>query len=115
MTTPTTDGAADERLQHLLAVEKRLQDVVRAAADEAARRVAAARAAGEARLAAARQEAEHADAGRALTERLEHEQAIAGIEAASRDLVLRIAALSEQQVDELARWVVDRAIAGDPA
>ena len=101
----------DERLRHLLAVEQRLQEVVRAARGEADRRIAAARAASEQRLAAAREAAKRADAERMEAERVSHVAALAAIQAAHQEALARIAAMADRE-DELARWAVAQAIGG---
>ena len=102
----------EERLRQLLAVEQRLEDFVREAKDDAARRIAAARAAGELRLAAAREAAERTDAGRALAERADHEAALSAIRAAREAALVKIAGLPEERLNELARWAVVQAIGG---
>jgi hypothetical protein len=96
----------DERLRQLLAVEQRLQDLVKAAKDDAARRIVAARAAGEQRLAAAREAVERADAEQARAERATHIEALSSIEAAHRTTMAALTELSDLRVDELARWAV---------
>jgi hypothetical protein len=107
----------DERLRELLAVEHRLQDLVRAAKEDAARRIAEARAAGERRLATAREASERTDAQRAQTERVAHEDALAAIAATHRATIAAIESVSDSRVNELARWALRQAIArtGEPA
>ncbi|HET7219678.1 MAG TPA: hypothetical protein VFJ02_16595 [Vicinamibacterales bacterium] len=116
MTQPSIREPDDERLRQLLAVEQRLQDLVREARDEAARRIAAARAAGEERLAAAREAAARADADRALAERGEQEAALSAIRTAHEAVLVKIAALPDERLNELARWAVVQAIGatGEP-
>jgi hypothetical protein len=111
------DEREGERLQQLLALEKRLQDLVRAAREDAARRIASARAAMEQRLLEAREAAERADAEGARAERVSHEETLSAVEAAHRGALAAIASLSDERVDELARWAVARAIGdtGEPA
>lgn len=110
-------GPDDERLRQLLAVERRLEELVRAARDEAARRIADARAAGEQRLTAAREAAERADADRARTERAGHDAALMAIRAAHEAALAGIAGVPDDRLNELARWAVAQAIgaAGEPA
>lgn len=102
----------DERLRELLAVEQRLQDFVRAAEEDAARRIAAADAAREQRLRAAREAAARADAEQARADRIAYQQALATIATAGQAVVTAIASLSDERVDELARWAVDQVISG---
>jgi hypothetical protein len=102
----------DERLRELLAVEHRLQDLVRAAREHAARRIAEARAAGDRRVAASREAAQRTDAERARAERVGHEEALAAIDATHRAAISAIENVSESRVDELARWALREAIAG---
>ena len=102
----------DERLRQLLAVEQRLQDLVRAAKDDAARRIVAARAAGEQHLAAAREAVDRADAEQVRAERVTHVEALSAIEAAHRAAMAALTELSDLRVDELARWAIGRVIDG---
>ena len=117
MVDSPANEADDERLRQLLDVEQRLQDLVRAAREDAANRVTAARAASELRLAAAREASERADSEQARAERLIHEAALSEIEAAHQNALATISRLADSRVDELARWAVGEAIArtGDPA
>ena len=108
--SPTEDP--DERLRQLLDVEQRLQDLVRAAKDDAARRIVAARAAGEQRRSAAREAADRADAEQARAERVAHIEALSAIEAAHRAALATLTGLSDQRVDELARWAIGQVIDG---
>ena len=105
----------DQRLRHLLAVEQRLQDLVRAARDDASRRIAAARAVNEQRLAAAREAAKRVDSEQMEAERVSHAAALAEIQADLDTVVARISAMAERE-DELARWAVAQAIGetGEP-
>lgn len=107
----------DERLRQLLAVERRLEDLVRAARDDAGRRIAAARAAGERRLTAAREAAERAAVVRGRTEQADHDAALLAIRAAHEAALAGIAGVPDERLNELARWVIARAIgaAGDTA
>jgi uncharacterized protein YaiL (DUF2058 family) len=111
------ESSGDEGLQQLLGVEERLQRLVRAARDEAAALVAAARETQERRLTVEREAAERADAERARAERLAHEQALAEIDAAHRAALEAIASVSDSRVDELARHALAAAIGvtGEPA
>ena len=100
----------DERLRHLLAVEQRLQDLVRAAQADAGRRITAARAASDARLAAAREAARRDDAQRAEAERVSHAAALTAIQTVHRRAIAGITAMADERLDELARWAVAQAI-----
>ena len=102
----------DERLKQLLAVEHRLQDMVRAARGAAATRIAAARAAGEQRLAAARDAAEHADAERARAERVSHQELLLAIAARHRATLAVLDSVPDSRIDELAHLALAQAIAG---
>jgi vacuolar-type H+-ATPase subunit H len=104
------DQPDDERLRHLLAVEQRLQDLVRAAHEGATRRIAAARAASEERLAEARDAATRADSEQMEAERVGHAAALAEIQADLETALARISAIADRE-DELARWAVAQAIA----
>jgi hypothetical protein len=109
---PISVESDDERLRQLLAVEHRLQDLVRAAKDDAARRISAARATGEQRLIAAREAAERVDAERASVERLTHEEALLALDTRHRAALAVIANVPDSQIDELARRALASAIAG---
>jgi vacuolar-type H+-ATPase subunit H len=111
MAEVSLDAPDDQRLRELLAVEQRLQDLVRSAKEQAARRVAAARTAQEQRLAAARAAAEQADTERARAERVAHEQALEAIATAHRATLAVVIRISGARVDELARWALVQAIA----
>jgi vacuolar-type H+-ATPase subunit H len=100
----------DERLRELLAVERRLQDLVRAAHEDAGRRITAARAVSDERLAAAREAAKRADAERAEAERASHAAALAALQTAHHAMLARITAIADDRVDDLARWAVAQAI-----
>ena len=113
MADPSVRQPDDERLRQLLAVEQRLQDLVRAAHEDASRRLAAARALAEQRLAAAREAAKLADHTRAEAEQVSHAAALATIQMAHKATLARMAALAEPRVDELARWAVAQAIGGN--
>ena len=112
MDTPV-DAADDERLRQLLDVEKRLQRLVNEAHEERRRRVADAKTTRDQRLEAARAAAARADAEQARIERVDRERELAAIDAAHQAALRAIAALSDDRVDELARWVLARVIAGD--
>jgi hypothetical protein len=107
----------DERLRELLAVEKRLQDLVRAAETHAGERIAAAREARDRRLVEAHAAAARADAARAREERVAHEQALAAIETQHQGALAAMSRLSEERIDELGRWVLGQVIgaSGDAA
>jgi hypothetical protein len=106
MAAEAQERQGDERLQQLLAVEKRLQDLVRAAEERAAERIAAAREARDRRLVEARAAAAQADAVRSREERVAHEQALAFVEREHQAALAAIAAVSDQRIDELARWAL---------
>jgi hypothetical protein len=107
---PSIDEPDDEPLRHLLAVEKRLQDLVRTAEADAVRRITAARAAKEDRLAASREAAQRADADRARAEAVVHQEALRTIDTAHQTAIATITGLSSARVDELARWALVQAI-----
>jgi hypothetical protein len=108
--------AADERtdngLRQLLAVEERLEALVRTAAEDAAQRVAAAAAAQDAQLAEARRQAQLADEQQAGADRLAHDAELKAIAADGDAVVARLAGTPEARVDALARWVLQQAIDG---
>jgi hypothetical protein len=110
MAEQAVDQPDNDRLGQLLALEQRLQELVRTARADAGRRIAAARAASDERLAAAREAATRADAERADAERVSHAAAIAAIQTSHRSTLASIAAIGDERVDELARWVVAQAI-----
>ncbi len=103
----------DERLQQLLAVEQRLQDFVRAAEARAAQQIATAREARDRRLVEARTAAAQADAARSREERVTHEQALAAIESGHQAARAALVGLSDERIEELARWAVDQIIGPD--
>jgi hypothetical protein len=107
----------DERLRQLLAVEKRLQGLVRGAEARAAGQIAAAHAARDRRLVEARETAAQADEARSREERFAHEQTLAAIEREHQMALEGIDGLSDQRIEELARWAVAQAIgtSGDAA
>ena len=109
---PPVDEPEDDRLRQLLAVEQRLQDFVRAAKEDAVRRITAARGAREHRLTAAREAAQRDDAERARMERAVHDEALSAIETAHQAALAAIAGLSDTRVDELARRALVQAIGG---
>ena len=111
METPV-DAAGDGRLRELLGLEKRLQDLVRAAQEERSRRIRAANATREERLAAARETAARADADQARADLIEHERTLAALRTAHEATLATITSLSEKRVDELARWALHQAIGG---
>lgn len=100
----------DERLRLLLSIEQQLQDQVRRAREQAAQRVREARAAADQRIAAAREAAARADADLARPERVALDAALATIDAAHRDALATIARISDDRVDELARWALAQVI-----
>jgi vacuolar-type H+-ATPase subunit H len=113
MTQAPIEPPDDERLRQLLEVERRLQNLVRAAKDDASRRIAAARAARDPRLAEARAAADRADAERAQVERAAHEEAQSAVETAHRAVLAAIGSISEARVEDLARWALAEAMDGD--
>ena len=117
MTRSQVDQPADERLRQLLAVEQRLQDLVRVATEAAAQRVAAARQEGQRCVAAAQEAAARADVEQARADRIALDKALSAIDDAHRAALAAISQVSEARLDELARWVLHRAIGdrGDPA
>ena len=114
MSEPAAGGAHgathDDRLAELLAVEHRLQELVRAAREDADRRIAGARAERERGLTAAREMATHADTERLDAERAAHAEALAAIEAASQAALAAITGITANRLDELARWAVAQAM-----
>jgi hypothetical protein len=104
---------ADERLRELLAVEARLQELVRLAQERAARQIAAAREARDRRLAEARDAAVQADAARSEEERAAHQHMLAAIEHEHQRVVAAINGLSDERIDGLARWALDQVIGAD--
>lgn len=108
MAESAVDRSDDGRLRELLAVEKRLQDIVRAAEEDAASRIAGARTASGQRLATARQAAEQTNSARAREERAAHEAALAAIGTTHRAAVAAMTDISDRQVDELARWALEQ-------
>ena len=109
---PISGESDDDRLRQLLAVEHRLQELVRASRDAAAQRIAAARAAGEQRVLAAREAAERVDAERACAERLSHDEALLAIAVRHRATLAAIADIPDSRIDEWARLALAHAIAG---
>ena len=107
----------DERLRELLAVEKRLHNLVRAAEESAAERIAAARESRDRRLLEAQAAAAHADAARSREERVAQEQALAAIASDHERALAAIAGVSDERIDELARWALGQVIdaSGDAA
>jgi vacuolar-type H+-ATPase subunit H len=117
MTQSHVNQPTDERLRQLLAVEQRLQDLVRVATETAARRVAAACEEGQRRVAAAQEAAARADVEQARADRVAHDEALSAIDDAHQAALAAISQVSEARLDELARWALDRAIGdrGEPA
>jgi hypothetical protein len=117
MSDEAQEPRGDERLQQLLAIEQRLQGLVRAAEERAAQRIAAVREVRDRRLVEARDAAAHADATRSHEERVEHEQALAAIERDHQVALAALAGVSDVRIDELARWALDQVIgaSGDVA
>lgn len=114
--SPSLPGeASEEQLRHLLALEARLQGLVRAAAEDAARRVAAERAEGDRRLAAAHDDIERAVSEEARAEHDAHVAARAALAAVHRTTLAALADLADDRIDDLARRALQRAIgaAGD--
>jgi hypothetical protein len=107
----------DERLRQLLAVERRLQDLVRSAEARAAELIAAAGATRDRRLVEAGESAAQADEARSREERLAHQQALASIEKELQTVIAGIDGLPDQRIEELARWAAEQAIgtSGDAA
>ena len=104
-------GGIDDRLRQLLDVERRLQDLVRAADEQAASRVALARANGE-RLRAgieARQaaQAEAQDAA----DRAAHERALLAVAADAQSTVQSLSSIPDDRIDALARRALHRVMA----
>ena len=109
------NGPGELRLKELLVIEQRLQELVRNATEQAAYRIAEARAASERRLAAAEDEAARADAERARAEHAAHNDALSAIRNAHQASMAAIT-ISDERVDELARWALARVIGtGEPA
>lgn len=102
----------DERLQQLLAVEQRLQERVRHAETDAARRIAEARTNCERVRADARQQQARADEDQACAARAAHARALAAIQHEHEAVLREIADVSDERIDELARRALDRAIGG---
>jgi hypothetical protein len=102
-----------DTLPQLLAVEERLQALVRSATQQVADDVAAALAARDAVLADARQAAERADAEQASADRARHDTALAAIETASAGVVREISQIPASRVDALARWALEQAVEAD--
>jgi hypothetical protein len=109
--------ASEEQLQHLLALEARLQGLVRAAEQDAARRVAAERAEGDRRLAAARDDIERAVGEEARVEQDAHVAARAALAAVHRRTLAALMDVADDRIDDLARRALRRATgaAGDPS
>jgi hypothetical protein len=114
---PVDEPSADERLRQLLAIERRLQDLVRAAEKRAAERIATARETRDRRLVEAHAAAAQADATRSREELMAHEQTLAAIERGHQVALAAIAGLPDERLDELARWALDQIIgaSGDAA
>jgi len=109
------DQSDDESLRQLLAIESRLQGIVRAAKQEASRRIAEATAAAEQRRAAAHQAAEARDAEQARADRVAHEQALEAIAAAHRQVLEAIDRTPDSRIDDLADWALVQAMGGREA
>ena len=114
---PVDEPSADERLRQLLAIERRLQDLVRAAEKRAAERIAAARETRDRRLVEAHAAAAQANATRSREERMAHEQALAAIERENQVALAALAGLPDERLEALARWALDQIIGarGDAA
>jgi len=113
MTRVSHDEAPDERLRELLDVEERLQQQVRMARVDAARRVGAERDERARRLADAHASIDRADEAQARRDRLAHEKALAELEVRHRAALEAITGITGARIDELARRAIDRAIAPD--
>jgi vacuolar-type H+-ATPase subunit H len=107
MTHVPADEPLDERLGQLLDVERRLQQQVEAARLDADRRVADARARSERRRAAAHEAVSRADEEQARLDLEAHRQALAAIDAAHRVALDAITAVSDADIDRLARRALD--------
>jgi hypothetical protein len=107
--------ASEEQLRQLLALEARLQGLVQAAGEDAARRIATERAEGDRRLAAARDNTERAVNEEARAEHDAHVAARAALAAARRTTLAALTDLADDRINDLARRALQRAIgvAGD--
>ena len=104
-------GGIDDRLRQLLDLEQRLEALVTAAEAAAAARTAQARAeadrlrdSSEARLSG---EAEAQDAA----DHAANELAVQAIVADARDVIHALSSISDDRIDELAHFVLDRVLA----
>ena len=107
--------ASEEQLRQLLALEARLQGLVRAAGEDAARRIAAERADGDRRLAATHHDIERAVGEEARAELDALVAARAALAAVHRSRLAALTDLADGRIDDLARRALQRAIgaAGD--
>lgn len=110
MAETPADDPVDEGMLELLAVEERLQHLVQQARDDASRLVAEARAASERRMSDARHDEERANAERARAEAIAHAETLAGIDAASRAVLADFTRISDERINEMARWALAKAI-----
>jgi hypothetical protein len=102
--------ASEEQLRQLLALEARLQGLVRAAAEDAARRIGAERAEGDRRLAAAQEDIERVVREEARAEHDAHLAARAALAAAHRTTLASLTDLADDRINDLARRALQRAI-----
>jgi hypothetical protein len=102
----------DERLRLLLSIEQTLQNQIHAARKHAAGRILEAQAAGEQRIAAARDAAARTAADLAREERISHQAELAAIDAAHHEALAAMTALGDVRVDELARWAIAQVMGG---
>jgi hypothetical protein len=110
MAETPADDPIDEGLLELLAVEQRLQRLVQQAKEDASRLVAEARAASERRMSEARHAEERANAERARAEAIAHQETLAGVDAAGRAVLADLMRISDERINELARWALAKAI-----
>lgn len=102
----------ESTLRQLLDVEDRLQALVRAATEDAARRLATAVGARDARMAEARHAAEREDEAAAAAEAVAHATALAAIATAADAVIGSIRRVPTDRIDALARWALQQAIDG---
>jgi vacuolar-type H+-ATPase subunit H len=107
MTIPV-DRPDDEHLRALLAVESRLQAMVRAAREAANRKVAEATAAGQQRRAMAIRAAETLDVEQARSDALEHERSLEVLAAEHRAALAAIDGIPESRLAALVDWTLGR-------
>ena len=112
MTRMPADEPVDERLRQLLAVEQRLEERVRSAEADAARRIADARTHAERVQADARQQRTRDEEEQARADDAAHALALASIQHEHEAVLREIADVADARIDELARRALDRAIGG---